>query len=85
MDEELQLLNTIILSMVTKQKILNDLKSKVFCIDTYNEYIESLIYLLLSLNNSPDKKEEYEENINKYLNGDITNPNEVLIFGSSPY
>ncbi len=80
MDEELQLLNTIILSMVTKQKILDDLKTKVFCINTYNEYIESLIYLLLSLNNSPDKKEEYKENINKYLKGDLTNPDEVLIF-----
>lgn len=51
----------------------------LFSIDTYNEYIESLVYLLLSLNDFPDKKEEHEENINKYLKGDITNPEEVLI------
>ncbi|MEJ6952083.1 hypothetical protein [Natronospora cellulosivora (SeqCode)] len=78
MKEELQLLNTVILSMITKQKVLNDLESKVFSVDIYGEYIESLTCVLLSLNNSPDKKYEYEENVKKYLEGKLEEPEEDL-------
>ncbi len=78
MKEEILLLNTIILSMATKQKVLDDLKSNIFTVNVYSEYIEDLIYLLLSLNGSPEKKEIYEQNIKKYLEGEIAIPEKVL-------
>ena len=76
-------LNIIILSMVTKQKILNDLESKVFQVDIYEKYIDNLMEInleLLNLDtyNMEEKKDQYKKLIESYVKGKIKNQNQIL-------
>ncbi len=73
-------LNILILSMVTKQKVLNDLKSEVFKINVYEQYINELIdIILLNLNLDQEKyRYRYKELIKLFIKGEINDPEVVI-------
>jgi hypothetical protein len=69
--------------MVTKQNILNDIKSELFNIDIYDEYVEYLIEINLELLNMPnnkfeEKKRLYRRLIDMYIKGQINDPDQIL-------
>lgn len=73
-----KLLNTVILSMATKQNVLNSLSSEIFKVDIFNSYIKHLIEINLSLLESTDKMQNYLDNIEAYLKGKIDDPDDVI-------
>ncbi|MFW5991863.1 MAG: hypothetical protein ACOCQN_01580 [Halanaerobiaceae bacterium] len=73
-----KLINMIILSMASKQKILNKLNNNFFSIDIYQEYINNLIEVNLEIMDKPAAEKDYLNNIENYLQGKIDEPDEVL-------
>ena len=72
-------LNILILSMVSKQKVFNDLESDLFQANIYETYIEHLIEINLELLNlKKEKKDEYKRLIGLYLEGEIEEPDQVI-------
>ena len=73
-------LNTIILSMRAKQKLLDGLKSEIFKLEIYGGYIDNLIDILLNLMGFErrEARSEYYKLIEMFLDGDIENPDEVV-------
>lgn len=63
----IKILNTIILSMASKQKIFDSMNSEIFKCNIYSGYIELLVDLNLTLLNKDEKYEEYISLINGYL------------------
>lgn len=76
--ENVTLLNKLILSMVTKQELLDKLKSDVFNINIYRTYINALIKINLNLMNLEGKTQTYHNLIDSYLHGNIKDPDEIL-------
>lgn len=68
----------IILSMASKQKVLDKLKSDIFQVNVYQEYIDNLIDVNLDLIGSSTSKGNYLQNIEEYLKGNIDEPDEVI-------
>lgn len=77
-EKTIKLLNTIILSMAAKQEVLDKLESKVFNVDIYRQYINSLMIANLELMDLKNSRHKYKNLINKYLNGKIDNPDEII-------
>lgn len=77
-EKTIKLLNTIILSMAAKQEVLDKLESKVFDVDIYRQYINSLMIANLELMDLKNSRHKYKNLINKYLNGKIDNPDEII-------
>lgn len=77
-EKTIKLLNTIILSMATKQEVLDKLESEVFNVDIYRQYINSLMIANLELMDLKNSRHKYKNLINKYLNGKIDNPDEII-------
>ena len=72
-------LNILILSMVSKQKVFNDLESDLFQANIYETYIEHLIEINLELLNfNIEKEDEYKRLIELYLEGEIEDPDQVI-------
>ncbi|MDI3546855.1 MAG: hypothetical protein PWR10_507 [Halanaerobiales bacterium] len=77
-EKTIKLLNTIILSMAAKQEVLDKLESKVFNVDIYRQYINSLMIANLELMDLKNSRHKYKNLINKYLNGKIDDPDEII-------
>ncbi|MFW6268713.1 MAG: hypothetical protein ACOC4G_01415 [Bacillota bacterium] len=73
-------LNMVIVSMASKQKAMDKLKSKLFNLDVFTHYIDILIQINLNLMKINQKNEEkYKYLINQYLEGKIKgSPSKIL-------
>ena len=73
-------INMLILSMVSKQKVLNDLESELFQANVYETYINHLIEINIELLNlkKEEKLGEYSRLIELYFEGQIDNPDQVI-------
>ncbi len=82
MIEAVYLLNTIILSMATKQQLFDSLESEIFqAPNIYSDYINTLIVVNIRFMGFKKEKvalNKYKLLIEKYLSGEITEPNDLI-------